>query len=193
MTLDPSMAPPRPRGLAAPPKWRVAEGSPLSGSARRHGGARCRDPGRLSGGAGLASGASAPLHRGHLRHAGRTRRPALPRVPGGPWRAMDLSRARAAHRLRDAGPQPSWARWRPYVHGLEEWLIRALDRFNVRGERRRGGWASGWPTGRAAESKIAAIGVRVTRWVRWHGVALNVEPDSSHFGGIVPCGISSTA
>ena len=80
---------------------------------------------------------------------------------------------------------------RAYVHGLEEWLIRALDRFNIRAERREGRvglWVPNRATG--GEDKIAAIGVRVTRWVTWHGVALNVDPDLSHFGGIVPCGIS---
>ena len=80
---------------------------------------------------------------------------------------------------------------RGYVHGLEEWLIRALDRFNVKGERRDGRvgiWVADTPTG--TESKIAAIGVRITRWVSWHGVALNVEPNLSHFGGIVPCGLA---
>jgi lipoyl(octanoyl) transferase len=80
---------------------------------------------------------------------------------------------------------------RAYVHGLEEWLIRALDRFNVRGERREGRVGI-WVEDRAAgtEAKIGAIGVRVTRWVSWHGVALNVDPDLAHFGGIIPCGIS---
>ncbi|MBW6398161.1 lipoyl(octanoyl) transferase LipB [Roseomonas sp. HJA6] len=80
---------------------------------------------------------------------------------------------------------------RAYVHGLEEWLIRALDRFNIRAERREGRiglWVANRATG--GEDKIAAIGVRVTRWVTWHGIALNVDPDLSHFGGIVPCGIS---
>ena len=79
---------------------------------------------------------------------------------------------------------------RCYVNGLEEWLIRTLDRFNVRGQRRDGRvgiWVTDPATG--AESKIGAIGVRVTRWVSWHGVALNVEPDLAHFGGIVPCGL----
>lgn len=78
---------------------------------------------------------------------------------------------------------------RAYVHGLEEWMIRALWRFNVKGERRAGRvgiWVADTPVG---EAKIGAIGVRVTRWVSWHGIALNVEPDLSHFGGIVPCGI----
>ena len=80
---------------------------------------------------------------------------------------------------------------RAYVHGLEEWLIRALDRFNVRGERREGRvgiWVA--DRARGTEDKVAAIGVRVTRWVTWHGVALNVDPDLGHFGGIVPCGVS---
>ena len=80
---------------------------------------------------------------------------------------------------------------RAYVHALEEWLIRALDRFNVRGERREGRvgiWVA--DRARGTEDKVAAIGVRVTRWVTWHGVALNVDPDLEHFGGIVPCGVS---
>ena len=79
---------------------------------------------------------------------------------------------------------------RAYVHGLEEWLIRALDRFGVRGER-RDGRVGIWVADRArgTEAKIGAIGVRLTRWVSWHGVALNVEPDLTHFAGIVPCGI----
>jgi lipoyl(octanoyl) transferase len=80
---------------------------------------------------------------------------------------------------------------RAYVHNLEEWVIRALWRFNVRGERREGRvgiWVADPAAG--TEAKIGAIGVRVTRWVSWHGVALNVDPDLSHFAGIVPCGIS---
>jgi lipoyl(octanoyl) transferase len=78
-----------------------------------------------------------------------------------------------------------------YVTALEEWLIRTLARFGVRGER-RAGRVGIWIAGRAGEgeAKIAAIGVRVTHWVSWHGVALNVAPDLSHFSGIVPCGIS---
>jgi lipoyl(octanoyl) transferase len=75
-----------------------------------------------------------------------------------------------------------------YVNALEEWLIRALFRFNVKGERRKGRvgiWVASGP----AEAKIGAIGVRVSRWVSWHGVSLNVDPDLSHFSGIVPCGV----
>ena len=78
---------------------------------------------------------------------------------------------------------------RCFVHGLEEWLIRTLARFGVSGERREGRIGI-WVARDGAEAKIAAIGVRVTRWVSWHGVALNVDPDLSHYGGIVPCGIS---
>jgi len=84
---------------------------------------------------------------------------------------------------------------RRYVTGLEDWLIATLARFNVRGERRAGRvgiWvdrgAYGGMTGR--EDKIAAIGVRVRRWVTYHGVALNVDPELEHFAGIVPCGVA---
>jgi lipoyl(octanoyl) transferase len=80
---------------------------------------------------------------------------------------------------------------RCFVHGLEQWLIRALARLGVRGERRDGRvgiWVAEPATG--TEAKIAAIGVRVSRWVSWHGVALNVAPNLDHYAGIVPCGIS---
>lgn len=84
---------------------------------------------------------------------------------------------------------------RRYVHDLEEWLIDALAAFNIKGERREGRvgiWVDKRPYGGLAgqEDKIGAIGVRVRHWVSFHGVALNVEPDLSHFTGIVPCGIS---
>jgi lipoyl(octanoyl) transferase len=80
---------------------------------------------------------------------------------------------------------------RAYVAALEEWLIRALARFGVRGERRDGRIGI-WVADRAqgTEAKIAAIGVRVTHWISWHGVALNVAPELAHFAGIVPCGIA---
>lgn len=77
---------------------------------------------------------------------------------------------------------------RQFVHDLEEWLIRALARFNVKGERREGRVGI-WVARGSREDKIAALGVRVRRWVTFHGVALNVEPDLTHFSGIVPCGI----
>lgn len=84
---------------------------------------------------------------------------------------------------------------RRYVHDLEEWLIQTLAAFNIRGERRDGRvgiWVDKRSYGGLAgqEDKIAAIGVRVRHWVSFHGVALNIEPDLSHFSGIVPCGIS---
>ena len=75
-----------------------------------------------------------------------------------------------------------------YVRDLEEWLIRTLARFGVKGER-RDGRVGIWVARPGREDKIAALGVRVRRWVTFHGVALNVEPDLAHFSGIVPCGI----
>lgn len=77
---------------------------------------------------------------------------------------------------------------RKYVRDLEEWLIRTLAHFNVKGERREGRVGI-WVVRGDREDKIAALGVRVRRWVTFHGIALNVEPDLSHFTGIVPCGI----
>jgi lipoyl(octanoyl) transferase len=79
---------------------------------------------------------------------------------------------------------------RAYVRDLEEWLIRTLQRFNVKGERRDGRVGIWIAEGGGKESKIAAIGVRVRHWVSYHGVSLNIEPDLSHYRGIVPCGIS---
>jgi lipoyl(octanoyl) transferase len=81
---------------------------------------------------------------------------------------------------------------RALVATLEEWLIRTLAAFNVCGERRDdriGVWVRRPDKGAGFEDKIAAIGIRVRRWVTLHGVALNVEPDLSHFSGIVPCGV----
>jgi lipoyl(octanoyl) transferase len=77
---------------------------------------------------------------------------------------------------------------RGYVRDLEEWLIRALAKFDVKGERREGRIGI-WVVRGEREDKIAAIGVRVRKWVTFHGVAFNVDPDLSHFGGIVPCGV----
>ena len=77
---------------------------------------------------------------------------------------------------------------RDYVCGLEEWLIRTLARFGLLGERREGRIGV-WVRRGGSERKIAALGVRVRRWVAFHGIALNVEPDLGHFDGIVPCGI----
>jgi lipoyl(octanoyl) transferase len=82
---------------------------------------------------------------------------------------------------------------RRYVAALETWLIETLAAFNVCGERREdrvGVWVRRPDKGEAAEDKIAAVGIRVRRWVTFHGVSLNVEPDLSYFTGIVPCGVS---
>ncbi len=82
---------------------------------------------------------------------------------------------------------------RRFVATLEEWIIRALARFDVRGERRNdrvGVWVRRPDKGQGFEDKIAAIGVRVQRWVTLHGFALNIAPELSHFAGIVPCGVS---
>ena len=78
---------------------------------------------------------------------------------------------------------------RCHVHRLEEWMIRTLARFDVHGER-RDGRVGIWVRSGEAEEKIAAIGVRVRRWVTYHGVALNVDPELAHYRGIVPCGIA---
>lgn len=79
---------------------------------------------------------------------------------------------------------------RGFVHDLEEWMIRTLDRFAVKGERRPGRVGIWVDRGGGREEKIGAIGVRIRHWVSFHGVALNVDPDLSHFSGIVPCGIA---
>jgi lipoyl(octanoyl) transferase len=94
---------------------------------------------------------------------------------------LDLTQPHGSVRARDV---------RDYVRGLEEWLIRTVAAFGITGERREGRvgiWVVDPKT--KQESKIGAIGVRITRWVSWHGVSLNVTPDLAHFSGIVPCGI----
>jgi lipoyl(octanoyl) transferase len=95
--------------------------------------------------------------------------------------------------LRRRGPDV-----RRFVAALEQWLINTLAAFNVRGERREdrvGVWVQRPekpPVGdRPAEDKIAALGIRVRRWVTFHGVSLNIDPDLSHFNGIVPCGVTA--
>ena len=96
---------------------------------------------------------------------------------------LDLERAHGSVPARDI---------RCYVHGLEQWLILTVARFGVAAERRAGRvgiWVVDPATG--TEAKIGAIGVRVTKWVSWHGVALNVAPDLDHFSGIVPCGLAA--
>lgn len=82
---------------------------------------------------------------------------------------------------------------RRYVAGLEEWTIRALAEFGVNGERREdrvGVWVRRAELGEGREDKIAAIGVRVKKWVTLHGISLNVAPDLSHYAGVLACGVS---
>jgi lipoyl(octanoyl) transferase len=82
---------------------------------------------------------------------------------------------------------------RRFVSALEAWLIGTLGAFNIRGERREervGVWVRRPEKGANAEDKIAALGIRVRRWVSFHGISLNVEPELAHFDGIVPCGVS---
>jgi lipoyl(octanoyl) transferase len=79
---------------------------------------------------------------------------------------------------------------RCHVHQLEEWMIRTLAHFDVRGERRDGRIGVWVVRPGGVEDKIAAVGVRVRRWVSYHGVALNVDPELAHYRGIVPCGIA---
>ena len=87
---------------------------------------------------------------------------------------------------------------RAYVSSLEAWIINTLAHFNVKGERREdrvGVWVkrpdkAPLPDGSPREDKIAAIGIRVRRWVTFHGISINVEPELEHYSGIVPCGIS---
>jgi lipoyl(octanoyl) transferase len=81
---------------------------------------------------------------------------------------------------------------RAYVAGLEQWIIRTLDALNVRGERREdrvGVWVQRPDKGSGFEDKIAALGVRLRRWVSFHGISINVAPDLTHFDAIVPCGV----
>ena len=82
---------------------------------------------------------------------------------------------------------------RAYVASLEQWIIRTLAAFNVRGERREdrvGVWVARPDKGNGYEDKIAAIGVRLRRWVSFHGISINVDPDLTHFSAIVPCGVT---
>jgi len=82
---------------------------------------------------------------------------------------------------------------RALVQGLEAWVIETMAAFNIRAERRSGRvgvWVARPDKGIGREDKIAAIGVRVAKWVTFHGISLNVSPDLSHYDGIVPCGIA---
>jgi lipoyl(octanoyl) transferase len=197
MIADPTGDPDGAR-LAGPPEWRIAEGLTPYPDALAAMQARVAEIQ-----AGTAPEQVWLVQHPPLYTAGTSARPAELTDPtrfpsyaagrGGQWTyhgpgqriayvMLDLTRPHGTVPARDV---------RCFVHGLEAWLIRALDRFGVRGERRDGRvgiWVADPATG--TEAKIAAIGVRVSRWVCWHGVALNVAPDLSHFTGIVPCGIA---
>ncbi len=82
---------------------------------------------------------------------------------------------------------------RRFVTALEDWVIGTLSAFHIRGERRDdrvGVWVRRPEKGADVEEKIAAIGIRIRRWISFHGIAINVDPDLSHYAGIVPCGVS---
>ena len=103
---------------------------------------------------------------------------------------------RVAYTLLDVGKRGRDVRC--FVRDLEKWVINTLDSFNVRGEIRPGRvgvWVERpekppQPDGSPAEDTIAAIGIRLRKWISFHGISINVEPDLSHFSGIVPCGIT---
>mgnify|MGYP006083104407 FL=1 len=86
---------------------------------------------------------------------------------------------------------------RKYVHSLEEWIIQTLAEFDIKGERRKdrvGVWVvrddkPPSSSGQFLEDKIAAVGVRLRKWISFHGIAINVNPNLNHYKGIVPCGI----
>ncbi|WP_343564853.1 lipoyl(octanoyl) transferase LipB [Kiloniella sp. b19] len=99
----------------------------------------------------------------------------------GPGQRVGYSMLDLNHRGKDV---------RKYVADLEEWIIQTLASFNIRGERREGRVGIWIDRGHGREDKIAAIGVRVRKWVTFHGIAINLDPDLDHFEGIVPCGIS---
>ncbi len=94
---------------------------------------------------------------------------------------------RVAYVMLDLNKRKPDLRW--FVRELESWIIRILAEFGVSGFQ-RDGRVGIWTNTPKGEAKIAAIGVRVSRWVTYHGIAVNVSPDLSHFDGIVPCGLS---
>jgi lipoyl(octanoyl) transferase len=96
---------------------------------------------------------------------------------------------RVAYLMLDLKKRQQQPDIKKYIWQLEEVIIRSLGRFDVKGERRAGRvgiWVSSSPSG---EAKVAAIGVRIRRWVTMHGIAVNIDPDLSHYAGIVPCGV----
>ena len=168
------------------PEWRISDGLVPYDEALATMEARVADirAGRARR-ARLAAGASAALHRRDQRQG---RRPAAADALSRPCRrarrAIHLSRAGPARGLCDARPAPAPpGRARASSGDLEEWTIRALARFNVRGRapRRPGRRLGGARRAQAREDKIAAIGVRIRHWVSFHGLSINLEPDLSHY------------
>ena len=96
---------------------------------------------------------------------------------------------RVAYVMLDLKKRQQTPDLKKYIWQLEEWIIQALSAFDVKGERRCGRIGI-WVQTPAGEKKIAAIGVRIRHWITFHGISINVNPDLSHFAGIVPCGIS---
>ena len=149
------------------------------------------DPRRRGARMRVAARTSALVHRRHQRRPGRAINPlGLPVYEAGPRRALHLSRARPAGRLCDARPRQARprrpARWSTRSKaGSSPRLASSASRRTARPAGSASGSASG-----ADEAKIAALGIRVKRWVTLHGLSINVDPDLSHFDGIVPCGIS---
>lgn len=94
---------------------------------------------------------------------------------------------RIAYVMLDLKKRKPDVRW--FVSALESWVINALQEFNIKGETREGRVGIWVDRGKGYEDKIGAIGVRLRKWVTFHGIAINVEPELEHFGGIVPCGI----
>ncbi len=100
---------------------------------------------------------------------------------------------RVAYVMRDLKKHSKKPDIKCYVHALEGWIINTLAQFDIHGQRRDGRvgiWVETTSGGRTVDKKIAALGVRVRHWVTLHGISINVNPDLSHFGGIIPCGIS---
>ena len=93
---------------------------------------------------------------------------------------------RVAYVMLDLRRRQMDVRW--YVHQLEQWLIDTLAEFNIQAERKKGRVGL-WVTDGLQEAKIAAIGVKIRKWITFHGIALNISPDLSYFQGIVPCGL----
>ena len=141
----------------------------------------------------VAAGASAALYGRHLGHAEDllTRPLSGLRAGRGGQYTYHGPGQRVAYVMLDLRERGRDVRC--LVQGLEGWMIDTLAAFNIKAERREGRigvWVSRPDKGVGREDKIAAIGVRVTQWVTFHGISLNVSPDLSHFDGIVPCGIT---